>query len=474
MGKLKYLFKNMALFSISNFVTKILVFLLVPLYTGVLTTYEYGVADIIQVTILLLVPALTMNIGEAALRFGIEYSNRRRQIFGIGNKYVIRSILYVTVASVIAAFFVNNQIKIYILFFVFVFAANCFYEFYVLFFQGTEKVESVVIGSITCTLITVLLNILFLLVLKTGIYGYLISQIVAFSVAALVMCIVSGYALNKSKSSNDTDDVGNEDIKSLEKKMTQYSVPLIAYSTASWVNNASDRYIVLLMCGAAVNGVYGVAYKIPAILMVFQRIFAQAWQISATKTHADEDAELFYTSMYKLYNAFMVIGCAFLIMFVKVLAYLMFKKEFFDAWRLVPALLISVIFGALTGFLGSICLAYKDSKSMGLATGIGAIMNVILNIVLIPHYEAMGASVATGVSYFTMSMLALYFVRRHVALKINIMRDMFSYILIIIESICIVMNYKYSVFVSMAIIVILSVIYCREIRELVIKNLKKA
>ena len=91
MGKLKYLSKNIALFSISNFVSKILVFLLVPFYTNVLSTYEYGIADVIQVTLLLLVPMVTVNIGEAALRFGIEEVNNREGIFKVGIKYVIRA-----------------------------------------------------------------------------------------------------------------------------------------------------------------------------------------------------------------------------------------------------------------------------------------------------------------------------------------------------------------------------------------------
>lgn len=460
MGKIKYLLKNMALFSISNFVTKILVFLLVPLYTGVLTPYEYGIVDIMQVTMLLLVPALTMNIGEAALRFGIEYSDRRGEIFKIGNKYAIKSILYVIAACLVASFFANNEIRIYLLFFVLVYSANCFYEFYVLFFQGMEKVESVVIGSITCTLITVGLNIYFLLVLRTGLYGYLYSQIAAFSVAAAVMYIVS-----KKNFGKGTED--KEAYKQLEKEMTTYSVPLIAYSTASWVNNASDRYLVLLMCGAGVNGIYGVAYKIPAILMVFQRIFAQSWQISATKTHSEKDSEQFFTGMYKIYNMFMVLGCGVLIMIVRILAFLMFKKEFFEAYRLVPPLLISVIFGALTGFLGSICLAYKDSKSMGIATGIGAVINVLLNIILIPHFAAMGASIATGISYFTMCMMALIFVKRHVTLKINIIRDIAAYILLIVESIFVIMQLKLNIAISLSIVFALCIIYFKELKEMV-------
>ena len=66
----------MALFTVSNFVSKILVFLLVPFYTDVLTESEYGIADVMQATLLLAVPLLSMNAGEAALRFALEHTDR--------------------------------------------------------------------------------------------------------------------------------------------------------------------------------------------------------------------------------------------------------------------------------------------------------------------------------------------------------------------------------------------------------------
>ena len=141
MGKLKYLSKNIALFSISNFVSKILVFLLVPFYTNVLTTYEYGVADVIQVTLLLLVPMITVNIGEAALRFGIEEENNRQKILKVGVKYVLRACVIVTFICFALRGVIGNtkivspdrteEVKWYLLLFIFLFLANSFYEFLV-------------------------------------------------------------------------------------------------------------------------------------------------------------------------------------------------------------------------------------------------------------------------------------------------------------------------------------------------------
>lgn len=469
MGKLKYLTKNIALFSISNFVSKILVFLLVPFYTNVLTTYEYGVADVIQVTLLLLVPMITVNIGEAALRFGVEEHENRNEIYGVGIKYVIRAIVIVTFAcfalrgAIAFLPFIQgskvDEIKWYFILFIFLFAANALYEFLVLYFQGCELVETVVIGSITCTAATIAFNLIFLLGIKIGLNGYVFSQILAYAIASAIMIFYGRSKVDLGDKSASLD---------IENRMLEYSRPMVVYSTASWVNNAVDRYFVLYMCGAAVNGVYGVAYKIPAILMVFQRIFAQAWQMSATKAHKDSDSEDFFTGMYKIYNSFMVIGCAFLILIVKPLAHFLFRKDFYDAWKYVPPLLISVIFGALTGFLGSICLAHKDSKSMGRATGIGALVNVVLNALLIPMFSAMGAAVATAVSYFTMCTMAVVFVKRHVNIRVGFFRNYISYALLILESLIMIMEVPYHYVICAFISVILVLIYCGDFKEIIL------
>jgi O-antigen/teichoic acid export membrane protein len=258
---------------------------------------------------------------------------------------------------------------------------------------------------------------------------------------------------------------------------------MIAYSTGSWINNAADRYLVSLIKGVAVNGLYGVAYKIPAILTVFQRIFAQAWQMSATKSYEDDNSAEFFTTMYNVYNTFMVAGCSFLILSVRLFAWLMFKKDFYEAWMFVPPLLISVVFGALTGFLGSICLAYKDSKAMGWATGTGAAVNIALNLLLIPGYGAMGAAIATAVSYYLMYLFAYIKVKGHVKLEIKLIRDYFAYILLAAEAVIMIKGAGAGAFAETGmrsgpeiragiIFVIIVILYAKELLRITDKLLK--
>lgn len=453
MGRYKYLANNIALFSVSNFVSKILVFLLVPLYTSTLTTKEYGIVSVMQVTMLLLVPALTINIGEGALRFALEREEKRGAILRIGLKYTAVAALIVAAGCILATLFVPTLLKKYLIFFIFLFAMNALYEFLVLFFQGSEMVPIVVCGSIFCTLVMIGSNLLFLLVLKIGLNGYLLAQILSFAMGATLMLLLSAKQIHMQNRIKDQE---------LEAEMLAYGKPLILYSTSSWINNASDRYIVTAMCGSAVNGVYGVAYNIPAILTVFQRIFAQAWQMSATKSHKDEDSGTFFSTMYQTYQAFMVLGCSFLIMITRLLAGFLFQKDFYEAWRFVPPLLISIIFGALTGFLGSICLAHKDSKSMGIATGIGAAVNIVLNILSIPYLGALGAAIATAISYYLMYLIAFLLIRKHVKLSVNLIRDYASYVIVVIQSVLIINEVKYAYPIVIVLFVALILLYLRE------------
>lgn len=454
MGRYKYLLNHIALFTISNFASKILVFLLVPFYTNVMSTEDYGVADVMQATLLLLVPALTLNIGEAVLRFSLEKGRRREDIFYIGVKYTAASAAVVAVVCLAAGFLAPEGLRGLFFIFIPLFLFNAFYEFFILFFQGSERVPIVVAGSVLCTLVLCLSNILFLVVVKIGLYGYLLSQILAFACGAAAMLLLSGAGKLIGNWKKDA---------ALEREMLSYGKPMIAYSTASWVNNASDRYIVLWLCGAAVNGVYGVAYKIPAMLTVFQRIFAQAWQISATKSHGEEDSAEFYSRMYAIYNAGMVIGCSFLICAVRLLAQLMFRKEFFSAWTLVPPLLISIIFGALTGFLGSICLAYKDSKSMGLATSVGALANVVMNLLSVPILGAMGAAIATAISYFLMYFMAFLFVKRHVRLSVRLGRDYIAYAIVALQAVVMVCDVTGAYVIDGLLFAVLLFLYGKEL-----------
>ncbi|MCR4892653.1 MAG: polysaccharide biosynthesis C-terminal domain-containing protein [Lachnospiraceae bacterium] len=493
-GKYRYLFHNVALFTVSNFVSKVLVFCLVPFYTTVLTESDYGVADVMQTTLLLLVPLLSINAGEAALRFGLEYADSRDEILLYGFRKVVRSIAIVGTLAVALAVALSmaplqqmflritgssaSSLPPYFLLFFLLYICNSLYEYMLLYCQGTEQVQIMITGSVSCTLLVILSNLLFLLVFSMGLLGYLMAQMISFAGAFVLMFVLMGgmgrlrkagkkeavmdTRAEKPDGEKETPESGEACPQNLEERMGQYGKSMLLYSTASWVNNAIDRYYILFMLGSFQNGIYGVAYKIPAILTTIQRIFAQAWQMSAVKEYKGPDRDQFFSGMYRAYQTVLVLSCSGIILFLKPIAAVMFRGGFFEAWVLVPPLLLSVVFGALEGFLGSICLAFQDGKSMGRATGVGALANIIMNYFGILEFGSFGAAIATLFSYFTMFVLAFIFVRKHVKLKVMIIRDLLAYLLILVESLLLIFNFKNYYIINAVIVLILALLYLKE------------
>ena len=101
--KYSYLSKNIILFSISGFVPKILSLILVPLYTSYLTTAEYGISDLITVTVTLLIPIFTLGIQDAVMRFALDEKYIKSDVFTIAIKIILFGSIPVLVATGITA-----------------------------------------------------------------------------------------------------------------------------------------------------------------------------------------------------------------------------------------------------------------------------------------------------------------------------------------------------------------------------------
>ena len=132
MNKYKYLAKNIGLLSLSSFGTKLLSFLLVGLYTDILSTKEYGVYDILSTTISLLIPILTINIHEGVMRYslGNTYKNRIT-IFTSGFRLVLLSTILVGVLTIGNAILpVVSLFSQYPLYFVLLFFSTAIYQLF--------------------------------------------------------------------------------------------------------------------------------------------------------------------------------------------------------------------------------------------------------------------------------------------------------------------------------------------------------
>lgn len=467
--KNSYLIKNTVIFAISSFGTKFLSFFMIPLYTNILSTSDYGIADLITTTGTLLIFVCTINIADSVLRFSIdEKCNDKEAILSFGLRVlVVGSLVVCFILSVIYKFKILNwpvQYYIFIwLYFIFV-ALNQILSNYL---RAIDKVKEVAVAGILSSLFIILGNVVFLLIIKWGIVGYLISLILG----PLISCI---YSFTKIGCTFKIL-VNSVCERKVKYDMILYCAPLIFNNIALWINAYLDRYFVTGMCGADQNGIYSAASKIPTILSTCYSIFTQAWTLSAIKEFDKDDKEGFFSQTYNIYSALIVVVCSIIILFNIPLAKILYAKDFFIAWRSSSILLLSVMFNAFTAFLGSVFGAVKKTNIIAYTTIFSAVINIVLNVLLIAKWRIQGAAIATVVAYVVMWAIRLVVIKKYIHLKLNLVRDCLAYSLLVIQ--VILEHYQSHLYIGQIVIfVIVLCIYRKyliEIINVLLKTLKQ-
>lgn len=423
--KNKYLLKNIGLFTIGSFGSKILSFLLVPLYTAVLSTAEYGSVDLITSTASLLTPILLLSIFDATLCFGMDLEYKKEDVLSTSINIAIKGSLILIVGVVVVSItHIFNISSVYLVFLCIYFILGALSQILNLYLRAKNKAAVIAVSGIICTLITCVSNIVLLLVFKWGIVGYMISSTIGVLIQNLYQLFI-GKVYKDIRFRNYTD---------LSKPMIKYSSPLIANSISWWINNASDRYILTFLRGVAENGVYSVSYKIPTILYMFQGIFYNAWSISAIAEFDEDDSDGFIGTNYFMYSFISLAVCSGLLIINIPLATFLYKGDYFVAWKCVPFLLMGTVFSGISQFEGSLFAATRNTKSVAKTTVIGAVVNTICNFIFIYFIGAIGAALATLLGYLTTWCLRTKYLQDFIKMKVNWKIHFISIIIVIAQS----------------------------------------
>lgn len=456
----KSLIKNTGILTISSFSSKILVFLLVPLYTSILTTEEYGFFDITQTTIQLAFPLLTADIISAIMRFCMDCKNDTASVISIGLRtWLISTLVFSGAVLLNIPFEIVTELRGFEILLVLMYGFYSLHQLFIQTAKGTDQVKILAISGVIGTICVVLFNILFLVVLNKGLKGFYLANILGDAAPAIYMIV----SLNIRKYVVFKRD------RILIKRMLKYSIPLVVNTIGWWVNNNIDKYIITWLCDLSTNGLLSVAYKIPNILTVVGGIFLQAWQISAVKEYETDESEKFYNTIYKYYNLGLLLTTTVLIFLIKPISHLLFQKEFSEAWVFVPFLLISCFFTQIASFYGPILSALMDSKAMAISSLIGIITNVSLNIGLTLLIGPVGIAVATAISSFVIYVIRRWYVNKRV--RIEEKKQIYAgWVLLCVLSAVVTMNV--SPFVSLSLTILIVAININDV-YLLLEHMKK-
>ncbi len=412
MNKYQKLLNNTLIFAIGTFGSKLLSFILVRLYTGCMTTAQYGTADLLYQAANVIYPIVTLSMADALIRFGIDKAYDNKKIYTIaltttaGGLAVL--LLFTPLINSLEAFRGYS-----LLLFVYCFFSS-FKQLAASFVRARGLVKLFAIDGIFSTLIIVVSNLILLLKFDLGVTGYVCSIIISDALSLLGLVIIS--ELYKFFDIKSLD-------KSLFKEIVKYSLPLVPTYILWWITSASDRYFVIAMVSSAENGIYSAAHKIPTLLLLVTTLFYQAWQMSAIENKDDSDLSGYYKQVYGAYSSLLFIAAAGLIMIAKPFTYILVdndpEKNFVFGYHYTPILIIAMIFQCLCQFLSSIYNVRKKSVNSMVTSIVAAVVNIVLDILLIPRLGAYGAGLATMTAYFACFMVRVFDTRSYVKFDIS-------------------------------------------------------
>ncbi len=431
------LFSNTLTFAIGSFSSKILVILLIPIYTNALSQSELGVTDLLTQIANWAIPIASMTIAEAVIRFGLDKAYDKKAVFTIGNVVCLGGLavfgvlmFIVTLTGLAKNYLGNYGLLLYL--YIFMSSMKTLYSTYV---RAMEKVKLFAVNGIITTFFTLMFNVLFFTVFPKdhaffGIGGVFASPVAKYLLAIILSDFISVVFLTFASRLWEHFDRRRMN-RDLIRTMLQYSVPLIPAQLLWLITNSSDTFMTTYIMGEDANGVLSAAYKIPNIVATVYLMFGQAWNMSAITENDSKDRDNFYEKVFDFNQSLIYILAGGCLLIIQPLTNVWIGKEFHDCIRYSPILIYSTVFSCFTTFMGSIYIATKRSKRSLVTSLISGIVNVGLNFILIPRIGLYGPALSTVAAYFTVFVVRSFDSRALIPFRIDWKKLVFSNILLV-------------------------------------------
>ena len=387
MSRGKELAKNTAILTFGKICTQFISFFLLPLYTAVLDTAEYGTYDLLITYSTLLLPLFNWQLDQGVFRFMLDVRDNVE-----GQKKIFSSVFAVNTAQsavyVALIVIVSRFVNLYNVWFLALYVVALIYLNLLLQFargQGKNVVYAVA-GFISAS-VTVVLNVITLVILKLGLDGLYISTITAYILAVLYLVIaVKPWRYLRIK-----------EIKlSVLKSVCRYSLPLIPNNLAWWVVNVSDRLIVSHILGVGQNGIYTVANKFSNVFISFYNIFN-------------------LSTLYKLFSC----ACLGIVALMPFIFPIFINENYNEAYPQIPILMYAMLMRVIVGLYSCIYIAMKNTKKVAYTSAAAAVINIAVHLLLINKIGLYAASISTLVAFGSMAVIRYIDINKTVKMKIS-------------------------------------------------------
>jgi O-antigen/teichoic acid export membrane protein len=398
------LFKSFSVYALSSFLVSGISFFLLPVFTRHLKPEDYGTLGLVTTTISLITPliGLASNGSVQAQYFKIG----REKIGSFTFSAFVNNLLafvIVTVVLLLVFPFVNDIIKISLSWFILIPLITLFTvipQIVLTLYQTEKKPFQFAAFSIFQAITNLGLGILFVVTLKWNWEGRALSILIT----AVLSAIIGIMLLAKNQFLSFRYD------RKFAREALSFGLPLIPHSIGYFIIDSSDRYFIAGYVGSRELGYYNVAYQLCYLVGVVDGAFCQAWVpfLYERLSEKSTDSDRRIAKMGAVYAALLICAVVGLILTAPLLFKFYLGKDYSPGLKFIPWIALSYFFVGVYRIFAGFIFYFNKNVYLTYISFVNIGLNILLNIIFIEHYGALGAAFATLISCFVTA-VAVYF-----------------------------------------------------------------
>lgn len=408
----KALLNGTIVYAIGNLGTKILTFLIVPLYTYYISTSDMGDYDLLMTSVSLLAPIISLKISDATYNWMIKQTASNEVCIKSTYNYLLKSCaLSVIIVGIIGFFAHIWNLKLFLA----ILVLDPVLETTQKILRGLKNQKLFAASGIIYTGILVTLNFITVCVMRLGVTSLLVNTIISQLVSIALIFVLEKrmrcLAVTVDKST----------LLETQKEMLKYSMPLVPSTLSWWVMSVSDRYVVRFFLGSSFNGIYAIATKFPSVLQTFFVLFNNAWtDMALANLHSKEENSKYASSLFeKMYMfSFSAIFC--LIPITKIVTQVILSADYKIGSIYIGFLYLGAIFQGFSTFASVGYLQSKKTVRAATSSLAGAIVNLLVDLILIKYVGLFAAALSTYMGFLVMWLVRMYDIRKDWPIAINV------------------------------------------------------
>lgn len=407
--ELKSIFKHSAIYGVGNIASKIIGFLMIPLYTRYLTTADYGVVELLDITVAIASELLAMGFAYAVIRFYYDYKNEEEKNQVISTALIFN--LSCALVSVILLINLADGLSLlifgkarYSTFLQIIFITMFFEICLVVPFAYLRAIKASVYYTalmLTRLIIGLSWNIYFVVILKKGVAGILFSGLITGIISFLFIVPLVFYKTGFHFS-----------VKKL-KGMLHFGLPLVPDGLAMFILNFVDRYFLRYFSTLSYVGLYSLGHKFGIMLnFLITLSFLQIWTASIFSIANRKDAKELYARIATYFGYVIIFAGLALSVLIKEILMVMAAPSFLEARKVVPLIVIGYVFMGVKYIFDVGFYLQKKTKYIPVISWTTASITIILNGLLISKYAMIGAGMSKALSFLFLTSLTYYISKR--------------------------------------------------------------